>query len=648
MPDYINVEPDELRRTAAQEDRLAAKIRAWGQIPEDWLKEFPDGYGTIAHPVHQALTDYYNRRHEKAERLADTHEKTRDELLTAAQRLEESDQGGGSNIRHSGNSFEPGAGHTPGVGPGFAPPGHSAPNTTATNYSEPGRSPATPESKAPAPVPLPGATAPITVPSSAQPDRPTPVTGPPPSGVSLPAPTQLGKPHSEVSEPATGISAPAAADGTPLTHVPSTTNIAPGQVHDQVPVAAAGHTAMSRPATPTDPGASGANRSPRPLRSGAFVASLHTPAARRTLPPLEGGRRSDQDLLLATTLLAAIAAAAETSAPGVEWAVAVARRRGALVMVTSNQGRGWLPAGLHLPEEVVVPWHWSSSFEPAYGPAIAALEDLTDPARILTGFCSLATRQVGGRLSALASTTALPEDIHTSTDARVSLQGSVRAAECAVDLGSPGPGLVDRLAVVGSDTLLQHAIDVPDSRIHSMCVRLARSADTRLRTTLPDRDGIWARHRTARAQVLDSLLAQRAVPTHSWDQLHDAFHSLAAMPRELTAVSVGRTSDRRASVRSAGVCERLADELLLLVAAGNSDRQTLREVLYTYGQIADYLSLPLSFENLGQDAVASAPADRTLPASALRAADATFSTATVSTEVRNAPLTPQADPHSLR
>ncbi|WP_406274350.1 ESX-1 secretion-associated protein [Nocardia sp. NBC_00881] len=98
MPGYLKVEPEQLRAIAKQHELVAANIRKWGEIPNAWLADFQSTYGMIADPVRAALVDYYDRRHDTAERLAAEHERTRDELIAAARALEDADQAGGRQI----------------------------------------------------------------------------------------------------------------------------------------------------------------------------------------------------------------------------------------------------------------------------------------------------------------------------------------------------------------------------------------------------------------------------------------------------------------------------------------------------------------------------------------------------------------------
>lgn len=117
---YLDIEPDELRRMAGQHHALAAKIRKWGEIPHTWLADFAPSYGTIADPVRAAVSDYYQDRHEKAERRALHHEQTRDLLFAAATEMEAADGSGGRLVDGAGDRM----GDIPpnGSGPGSPSP----------------------------------------------------------------------------------------------------------------------------------------------------------------------------------------------------------------------------------------------------------------------------------------------------------------------------------------------------------------------------------------------------------------------------------------------------------------------------------------------------------------------------------------------
>lgn len=613
MSDYINLEPDELRRTAADEDRLAGKIRAWGQIPDGWLKEFPDGYGTIAHPVHKALTEYYNRRHEKAERLADTHEKTRDELLAAAQRMEDSDLGSGEQVRRSDDGYSPSTAHSPTVPPAFIPPTRPAPSAPVVNDSPPGRPPTVPQpTKAHSFTPdsHPGPVAPTTSPPGGDRIPGGPIsaqTGMQPSSTTYsaftPPRTQSGSP----TPPAGAVSAPMT-NGAAFARGPGTDM--------PVPASISGTTVDSSTASPSyaptvaaHPG--GQATMPRPIPTGLFSAARTVAAERRAFPLFVVGESPDDDLALARTLLAAVLAAVQHSTSGAEWAASVIRTPiGAVTLLTSTEGRGWLPAGLYLPGEIIHPWRWKNmALDRAGRAAIDSFEGTADPARILAEFGILAARRSRGHTSALVSSTDIDEGLRTALGNDVATERFVTASEAAVDLSTPGPGLLDRLAVAGSDAMRERASHDFAHDVRSGCLELARMADAQVQraiasggsTEIPDK-------RAWRARILHALEIGHAVPDEWLDQIAPAIHRAAAPSAhhvDLSHIPLGTAVPPFAIApesRSA-FFERRADELLLL-AARVVDGQDLRDAYYVYDQITGHPHFP------------SAPASQTISAAA--------------------------------
>ncbi|MGW4718064.1 hypothetical protein [Nocardia sp. NPDC004260] len=308
------------------------------------------------------------------------------------------------------------------------------------------------------------------------------------------------------------------------------------------------------------------------------------------------GERTEDDLALARTLLAGVLAAVRDSAPNLEWGVGVGRTSaGPLVLLTSTEGRGWLPPGLFLPAEVVIPWRWANILGTAGRETVAALEGTADPARMLAEFFLSVSRRRAGRISALVSSAAISDNLRMALGDDVAIEDRVSAAESAVDLTSPGVGLVDRLALAGSDESLWQASAVPEVEIRAKCIELARAADARVRTAI---SGIGAESSFHRAPILDALQAGLPIPANWWDEIRvgDAMTAaaLAARRIDLSHMPVGGVSPNvtGTEIQRGMVFERRADELLLLLAAGEPDRQTLRDALYAYGEIAEHPLLP--------------------------------------------------------
>ncbi|WP_459550328.1 hypothetical protein [Nocardia sp. X0981] len=334
---------------------------------------------------------------------------------------------------------------------------------------------------------------------------------------------------------------------------------------------------------------------PAPLSVGPFAAEAHPNKARRAFPSFVVGDRDEEDLVLARTLLGAVLSGVG-SAHDPEWAVAVLRTRGGpVVLLTSTEGRGWLPPGLFLPSEVSIPWRWDAAIGRLAKRTTAALEGTTDPARMLAEFGMLMAHPGRIWLSAVASSVAIPVGLRDALQREgVALEGAVPAAEAAVDLSSPGDGLVDRLALAGSDTLQGVAAAVPDREIRAKCFELARLADARVRAAVPASDTGSTLRRAHREQILDAFRNGQAVPTSWWEQLR-AEDDITAVTLSSQRVDVSHIPVGAVPVDLPGaetvratVFERRADEMLMLLARGEPDRQTLRDMLYTYGQIVEH------------------------------------------------------------
>lgn len=573
MPERLVAEPAELRRIAEQHGVAAAKIRESGQIPNAWLGEFPHTYGSIADPMHGALVDYYNKRHDFAEQLAMHHEQTRDQLIASATALEDQDAAGGYQVAQAGgyDNGAPSGGATHGAPSGgpthgvpMAPPVHAGPDTPMANSHQPVQPPVTG---------LPTAGAPYGTARSEQVPQ-------------LPAASAI--PRTDDTLPAgaitpIGVTVPSAGGSGLVGGMPA-------------PLATDAYSAPVAPVTPVR--ASAAAQVPTSLAVGPFAAAVHPTQDRRALPSFVVGERVEDDLVLARTLLAAILAAVRDSARGMEWAVAVGRASsGPIVLLTSTEGRGWLPSGLFLPSEVILPWRWFGLHRTAEREGIAALEGTADPARMLAEFGHLAARRKDVWISALVSSAAIPDGVRAAMRGDTAVEEWVSPAESAVDFTAPGPGLVDRIALAGSDVSLHQAATVPETEIRAKCLELARAADAQVRAAVSGVDGETVIRRARRRQILDALHAGQPVPVSWWEQMRaaDDMAGSALWSRrvDVSSVPVGGVRPGVSTEALRGmVFERRADELLLLLAAGEPDRQILRDVLYTYGQIAEHPLLP--------------------------------------------------------
>ncbi|GAA5043396.1 type VII secretion target [Nocardia callitridis] len=577
MPGYLEIDPDNLRRTAEQHRRTGAKLRKWGAIPHDWLADFQSSYGTIADQVFGALTDYYQRRYDSAHRQADRHDRTADELDSTARAIEESDHRGSRDVSRAGafdnTTSVPNPTHDlPGTPNGTAAPEQSSP-VVPTPPSPPPTSEATPAHDLPTNSHSPGHDG----------DDLGEVTRSP-AATPLPAVTTspFGDPAG-TAPPPNSLAPPGHND--PLPAAPPSTVIgsAPAHLESRPPPDAA-----APPVPPGGYGPTASSAGPQPLPPGP-LASVRAQAGRADASTtLTVTEQDDQDLPLARALLAATLAAVHHSAPDTEWAVAVLRSTaGPVIFMTSTEGRGWVPPGLFLPSEVIIPWTWDTVFGAATQLAIAAVEGIDDPARIVAEFGIRAKRIRGIRISALASSTDIPEGLRADLGDDVAMEGRVEAAEGILELTTAAAGLVDRLALAGSAESIRVVAAVPDSGIRDQCLELARTAHARVGT---------APQHQLRQRILDAMHDGVPVPPGWWAQLRadsaDTAAALRSHRGRVSHVPVGaRLSIPNAEVLRGMAFQQRADELVLLLAE-TPNRQTLRDALYAYGQILEHPLLP--------------------------------------------------------
>ncbi|NKY87236.1 hypothetical protein [Nocardia veterana] len=418
------------------------------------------------------------------------------------------------------------------------------------------------------------------------------VTGSPPVGAAPtaspgPATSSAAPPENRVSAPTDGRAA------APGPRMPSSAVAGP---------AAAAPPPVKPPSA--GPGADGTGNAMRDAVGGAMLAAA--------APGFVLGERVDGDLVLARTLLSSLLAATGAESPGVDafgvgFAVAVLRHAsGISAFVTSNEGRGWLPAGLYLPQEISTPWVWSEA-------AGSAWEGLADPARVLAEFALAWGSKTGARLTALVSSLPMDEILRAQLGA-IPAEGEVTAA-AVMDFSRPGAGFVDRLELVGARPLLDRVRDTPPERIAERCLDLARDGATRIRRANGTRLESLS-PAPVRDRIIDALGRRETVGREQWDELRDADTLLAAsmLPlgadvsriplRELRSERDGRDGTQAATLR-AMVGERRCDELVLLMAA-EPNRQTLRDAVYAHAQLVDqFPSVPGPDDDAG-----AAPARR--------------------------------------
>ncbi|MEV6325746.1 hypothetical protein AB0M45_31955 [Nocardia sp. NPDC051787] len=297
------------------------------------------------------------------------------------------------------------------------------------------------------------------------------------------------------------------------------------------------------------------------------------------------GERVDGDLVLARTLLSGVLAAGGDAVVGLGWAVSVMRHQsGISAFVTSNEGRGWLPAGLYLPREVSTPWVWEVSDGSAW-------EGVADPARVLAEFGLVWGRKSGARLTAVVSSGEIAADLRRQLG-EVPMEGEVGASP-AMDLSAPKPGLVDRLELVGAQALVRRAMATPEAEIAWRCWELASDAHVRVhKAGLGSPAALGAP--AARDRILAALRQRREVPQEWWEELRDADDLLAASMlarrADVSRVALGelRADDGRSASETAAlramVFERRCDELVLLLADATT-RQSLRDAVYAHAQV---------------------------------------------------------------
>ncbi|MBF6175653.1 type VII secretion target [Nocardia blacklockiae] len=577
MPDNVNVDPELLRLLAQKHDGIADDTRKWAEPPSDWLAAFPETYGKIAHPVHQALMRYYTARERAGNALADEHQYTANSLREAALAYEQADQDSGHGIKISGDEFggspstqtptgPAGPGSTPPSAPDAGPAGGPPPAGPSTTGAGPGG--AGPNGAGPNGA---GPQDPGAGPDSG---RQTPaVAGPDGGGPG-------GGPGGPGAGPGTNGAASTGTTATPLGAIP------PGG-----PGGGPGGPGASGPfddRTSAQTSGSRFDGPPIPVVT-PFAAAVAKAKDEAAEPAYVVGDAVDEDLVLAKTLLGGVLAAADTSAIGLHWAVAVLRGPAGLgVFITSNEGRGWLPAGVFMPQEVSTPWSWDEVLSEG-GEAGSPWEGVSDPARILVEFGLAWGPKAGAKLTALASSAPLDSGMRNRF-ADVPMEGLV-GPTYDVDLRVFTADTADRLGLTGSPAALQKVASVPDNRVRATCMELAADAHAQVGRAGPVPPEAAA-GRDVRQRILTALEGGREVPSAWWEELRDADDLLAAAMLS-RRVDVGRVEpgelrvDDNPALR-AMVFERRCNELALLLADAETTRQHLRDAVYAHVQITEH------------------------------------------------------------
>ncbi|RDI45349.1 type VII secretion target [Nocardia mexicana] len=567
--DRINIDPAVLRDQAEHHKRAADNIRKWVEPPSEWLRTFPDQYGRIADPVHKSLENYYKARQRVGNALADKHVETSNALRDAADAYELADSDGGSNILRASEGFER----------GFRTPGLQSPVDDIP--PSPQSSAVAPDGDSAAPA-LNGSTAP---PGSSSLEG---VDAPAPGDAEAPVPnltTGLSTPETPDDDANAASSAAAAETPPPPVAVGSTpwsTPVAPG------PAVPANGLTGDRPGA-----GSGSERIGRaqPLPAAAstpFAAAVAAANDKAMDDAQETGELVNEDLIAARTLLSGVLAAVGSSTPGPSWAVSVMRdATGPRLFITSNEGRGWLPAGLFLPQEVSTPWVWAETIDLGPDGAGSSWEAIADPARILAEF-GLRRAASGAQLSALVSSGPIDPALRAQLG-DVAMEGSVQPSS-GVDLRVPGPETVDRLGLIGSADASERLTAVTNAQIRSQCVELALDAHMRVGRSdsrpeqADDLPGL-------RDRILATIQADFEVLPHWWEELRKADNQLAAritsggIGRSQVAVGASQTDD--SSALRGAMFERRCNELVLLLAE-QPTTQRLRDSIYAHEQIVKH------------------------------------------------------------
>ncbi|WP_280393742.1 type VII secretion target [Nocardia brasiliensis] len=560
MPDNLHVRPQLWRELALQHDEVARETLAWAQPPTEWLADFPRTFGAIAEPVHKALLDYYDARFRAGKALADENAYTAAALRASADAIENADHEAGSMILASGEPFNdlpsaPGGGPTgPPSGPPSGPPDGGPPAGPVSvagpiSGDTPSGTPGTPTM--PATTTMPG--------MPPQPDAAGGTAGQPGAVVTAGTPEHA---------PVTAATSPSPTMTTPV-GMPAPLS---GLVDDR---------ALSTGATTPPPIGPMPLLGPTPFASAVQAAALRDTGTGHVVNDAENA-----DLVLARTLLGAVLAATETSAVGVGWAVSVMRGpAGAAVFVTSDEGRGWLPAGLFLPREVSTPWVWDDLL----GAEGSPWEGVSDPARMLVEFGRVWGPRDGAALSALASSGPIAANLRAALDAEATA-GNV-GPSTGVDLRMFTPDTTDRLGIGGSISALEQIATVPDAAVHGRCVELALDAHAQLGRAA-GRTPEAAGARQLRERILARVEGGAAVPPEWWQELRDVDELLitAMLPHRLDADRID-LGELRFDEQSAGLraltFERRCNELVLLLADEPS-RQCLRDAVYAHEQIVGH------------------------------------------------------------
>ncbi|MGF6887657.1 hypothetical protein ABIA39_006238 [Nocardia sp. GAS34] len=571
----MEIETGLLRHQADLHDQAGSLLHEGAPVPSPWLGKFIETYGIIASSVHTKLGQYYAARENAWKALGDAHHTTAQMLRDSADSIDQADGQGGSHIGKAGDAFgHLGAGHT-GTGP-MGPMGPMGP-TGPIGPMGPSH-PVLPHMN-PDHLTAPGVhrdTAQYQDPGAQLASGPGSPTGQRPDGLPTALPDAF---------------APAQHDGPNPLGLVGVGGMGPDSVYNPAGVgfgsdSGGGLTPPGGGPTPPPAGPSAADAT-APIMPTPFAAAVAAAKERAEATGNVVSGAADNDLMIARTLLAAVLAVVEDSVEGTTWAVSVMRGpAGAGVFITSNEGRGWLPAGLFLPREVSTPWLWDHVLDGAG----SSWEGVSDPARVLVEFGLAWGPKAGAQLSALVSSGPIDPELRARMN-DVPMQGLVGPAYDA-DLRVPTPDTADRLALAGSPAALERIAAVDDSSVRRRSIELAADAHTRVIRSVPSTPELAAARRL-REKILAAVRAGIPVPRVQWDELRAADDLLTAalITRRVdpSRVELGalRVADEAGQLRAI-VFERRCNELVLLLAAEDATPQPLRDAAYAHGQIAEH------------------------------------------------------------
>lgn len=621
MPERLDIDPELLRRLALQHDQVAAETREWAQPPSDWLANFEPTYGKIANPVKEALERYYTARLRAGEALAREHEETARSLRESADTYERTDAAGAA-------ALEDPDGDTRRTDPMFGSPVPTVNAPAGNTTAGPGAFAATPPNGSAGSMP--GGTTP---PSGIdQPGAGTPAAAG--AGAATPgatsAPGAVPSGENTAASGATPAAAGAGAGtGTGTGPAGTTGTVPPGAMVGTGMPAGVGPGGEDRGSTAPPSGATADGHGVPPVVPTPFNSAVSAAKDREAEPNYIVGDAVHEDLVLARTLLGAVLAATDSQV-GMTWAVAVLRGpAGAGMFITSNEGRGWLPAGLYLPRQVSTPWLWDELLG-ADGDEAAPWEGVADPARVLAEFGLAWGAKANASLSALVSSGPIDPGLRGRLG-DAAMEGLVGPA-ADVNLQVLTPDTADRLGITGSVPALESVAAVADSDVRARTVGLAVDAHAQLgRIAIPGyRDAFGTR--ALRDRILAKVERGEEIPASWWDELRDADDLLAAtmvsQRVDVGRVDLGaiRVDDEVATLRAL-VWERRCNELVALLNQ-EPERQVLRDAVYAHSQIVEhpaFVTLPATVAT-GVDTAVERPAGAagpsvTAPSGAVSAPD---------------------------